>query len=518
MPLEVVLEVFRNLDPLDILRLSRTSKDLRRILLSSSSSRSVWQDALRNASCPPTPDDMSEPRFAALLFDSICNFCHRAPCPVIYWDIKVRLHDQCVPRALYTFDELTKLKNWSKDVEVMMGRLCVLGPDRVNCIPLYSDTASSARLQKTATRSFKVPEGIPTIDNQTASIGIYGTKRRWEESKLVSHYKRVESTKVCKEWYRNHQQAEIRRSMDLNQERRQAIKVKLTPLGWTNNEFADGAFRTHPVVIKSKSLSEEEWTLIEPVFAALLDEIKASQIKARQTRVYRQRFRALINAYQGHSLRIMQATNRRVIADSEFLVSNKAKPVLDLIFDTSTEEELLASDMQKLLPTGDQLLELSEQQFAQREMALRASLAKRTKRPIEQVIFKCTKCQTILWAPPVFSHLCLYNHRTDTQQVASDWQWPQYNPFPSQLRVPFCTVARFEYDSGRTALAKQMLDLCGVADFQDLAELNPLFECLNCSKGSTRVFYRWDKAILSHCWQKRRKVHTLSVSSSDDAT
>ncbi|KAK1219552.1 hypothetical protein PQX77_017741 [Marasmius sp. AFHP31] len=521
MPLEVVVEVFRSLDPLDILRLSRTSKDLRRVLLSSSS-RSVWQDALRNAGCPPTPDDMSEPRFAALLFDSICHFCHRAPCPCIYWDIKMRLHDQCVPRALYTFDELTQLKNWSKDVQAMMDRLCVLGPDRVNCIPFYHDTRYRKLLKGVSrNQSAYLPSTIKQLRLEYIELKDDPTSlAKWEESKLASYHKRVESNEVCKEWYRNHQRAEIRRNRELIQERRQAIKVKLTPLGWTDNEFADGAFGTHSLVIKTQSLSEEEWTLIEPAFPPLLDEIKASQFKARQTGVYRQRFSALINAYQDHSSRIMRATNRRIIACSEFLVSNEAKPVVDLIFDTSTEEKLLFSDMQELLPIGDQLSALSEQQFSQRETELRASLAKRTRRPIEQVIFKCKECNTILWAPHVFHHLCPYNHRTRTNAQQIDWKWPQYNPFTSShIQVaPLYAVGRFEYDSSRTALAKQMLDLCGVADLQNLAKLNPLFECLSCSKGVTRVFFRWNTAILNHCSQKKHKIHTLSVSSYNDAT
>ncbi|KAJ8092082.1 hypothetical protein PM082_024322 [Marasmius tenuissimus] len=468
MPLEVVLEVFRNLNPLDILRLSRTSKDLRRVLLSSSS-RSVWQDALRNAGCPPIPEDISEPRFAALLFDSICHFCHRAPCPVIYWDVKMRLHEQCVPRALYTFEELMQLKNWSKDVEAMMNSLCRLGPNHVNCIPHFSDTGYTKLLKGVSSRqNAYLPSTIKQLRLEYMELKDDPTLlAKWEESKLASYYKRVESVKVCDQWYRNHRQAEIQRNRDLSEERRQAIKHKLTPLGWTDNEFADGAFRFHPVVIKSKSLSEEEWTVIEPDLAPLLNEIKASQLRARCTMAYRQRFWTLTAAYRDHSLRVMQTTNRRVIACSEFLVSNKAKPVLNLIFDTSIEEGVLASDMQQLLPTSEQLLELSEQQFSQRETEMRASLAKRTQRPIEQVIFKCKDCHTILWAPLVYSesHPCS-NRRTNTQQV--DWKWPQYNPFTSQLRAPFYTVALFEYDSSRTALAKQMLDLCGVADSRPL--------------------------------------------------
>ncbi|KAK1219555.1 hypothetical protein PQX77_017744 [Marasmius sp. AFHP31] len=458
----------------------------------------------------------------------------------------MRLHDQCVPRAyvahytfeideltcdsLYTFDELTQLKNWSKDVQAMMDRLCVLGPDRVNCIPFYHDTRYRKLLKGVSrNQSAYLPSTIKQLRLEYIELKDDPTSlAKWEESKLASYHKRVESNEVCKEWYRNHQRAEIRRNMDLIQERRQAyvvptflsfamsitpsterIKVKLTPLGWTDNEFANGAFRTHPLVTKTKTLAEEEWTLIEPVFAPLFDEIKASQIKARHAEVYRQRFWTLISAYQDHSSRVMRATNRRVMACSEFLVSNEAKPVVDLIFDTSTEEKLLFSDMQKLLPIGDQLSALSEKQFSQRETELRASLAKRTRRPVEQVIFKCKECNTILSTPHVFHHLCSYSHRTRTNAQQVDWKWSQYNPFTSsQIQVaPFYAVARFEYDSGRTVLAKQMVDLCGVADLQDLAKLNPLFECLGCSKG-----------ILNHCWQKKHKIHTLSVSSYDDAT
>ncbi|KAJ8092083.1 hypothetical protein PM082_024323 [Marasmius tenuissimus] len=29
------------------------------------------------------------------------------------------------------------------------------------------------------------------------------------------------------------------------------------------------------------------------------------------------------------------------------------------------------------------------------------------------------------------------------------------------------------------------------------------------------MFYRWNTAILNHCWQKKHKVHTLSVSYDD---
>ena len=58
--------------PLDIIHLSRTSKPLRSLLMSKSS-RPIWTTALGNVfELPPCPTDMSEPLYAALVFDHHC--------------------------------------------------------------------------------------------------------------------------------------------------------------------------------------------------------------------------------------------------------------------------------------------------------------------------------------------------------------------------------------------------------------------------------------------------------------
>ncbi|SJL13368.1 uncharacterized protein ARMOST_16810 [Armillaria ostoyae] len=62
-PLDVLFEIFSNLEPLDLLRLSRTTKDLRALLLRRSSSF-VWKRARENVDgLPPLPEDLSEPNF-----------------------------------------------------------------------------------------------------------------------------------------------------------------------------------------------------------------------------------------------------------------------------------------------------------------------------------------------------------------------------------------------------------------------------------------------------------------------
>ncbi|KAG6820465.1 hypothetical protein H0H93_016760 [Arthromyces matolae] len=72
-PLDVLFEIFGQLDPLDVLNLSRTSKALRNILMSRSS-QFIWKRARAHIEgLPDCPTDMSEPAYANLVFSPFCN-------------------------------------------------------------------------------------------------------------------------------------------------------------------------------------------------------------------------------------------------------------------------------------------------------------------------------------------------------------------------------------------------------------------------------------------------------------
>lgn len=66
-------QIFQHLDPLDLLRLARTTKALRSILMSKISSLRVWQESLDRTGIPPKPDDLSEPAYANLAFSKHCH-------------------------------------------------------------------------------------------------------------------------------------------------------------------------------------------------------------------------------------------------------------------------------------------------------------------------------------------------------------------------------------------------------------------------------------------------------------
>ncbi|KIK57099.1 hypothetical protein GYMLUDRAFT_773837 [Collybiopsis luxurians FD-317 M1] len=72
-PLDVVFEIFCYLDPGDLLRLARTSKELRNLLMSKTSI-TIWHSSRENLpGLPPPSKDLNEPQYAQLLFYDRCD-------------------------------------------------------------------------------------------------------------------------------------------------------------------------------------------------------------------------------------------------------------------------------------------------------------------------------------------------------------------------------------------------------------------------------------------------------------
>lgn len=69
------LQIFSYLEPFDLLRMSRTTKDLRQLLMSKSTAF-VWERArLGMDGLPHMFDDLNEVQYANLLFDTHCHVC-----------------------------------------------------------------------------------------------------------------------------------------------------------------------------------------------------------------------------------------------------------------------------------------------------------------------------------------------------------------------------------------------------------------------------------------------------------
>ncbi|KAJ4476547.1 hypothetical protein C8R41DRAFT_773579 [Lentinula lateritia] len=93
-PLDVILEIFCYLEPRDLLRLARTSRDLRHILMSRTS-ESIWRATRENVEgLPPCPDDLNEPQYAHIFFEPFCHVCGRRV-EGILWSFRARYCKDC---------------------------------------------------------------------------------------------------------------------------------------------------------------------------------------------------------------------------------------------------------------------------------------------------------------------------------------------------------------------------------------------------------------------------------------
>ncbi|KAF9259059.1 hypothetical protein L218DRAFT_963925 [Marasmius fiardii PR-910] len=108
MPLDILFEIFGYLEPFDLLRLSRTNKDLRQILMSKSSIL-VWKSARMNVDLRDPIPSLSEPAFAHLLFDHHCHFCLTAVVQNILWDAITRCCRRCLEREFKDIGEITEI-------------------------------------------------------------------------------------------------------------------------------------------------------------------------------------------------------------------------------------------------------------------------------------------------------------------------------------------------------------------------------------------------------------------------
>ncbi|KAF8079347.1 hypothetical protein FPV67DRAFT_1572599 [Lyophyllum atratum] len=77
-PLDLIFEIFGHLHPIDIYHIAQTNKTLRKMVLAPNSA-SLWKTCfICHPSIPECPTDMSEPRWATLLFGpAICDECAR---------------------------------------------------------------------------------------------------------------------------------------------------------------------------------------------------------------------------------------------------------------------------------------------------------------------------------------------------------------------------------------------------------------------------------------------------------
>ncbi|KAJ7646973.1 hypothetical protein FB45DRAFT_891955 [Roridomyces roridus] len=254
LPLDVLFEIFRRLDPLTLLYLARTNKALRGFLLDRHNAN-IWRASLRAVeSAPPlAPGCMDDPAWCRLLFEEVCHVClepleHDYQSDPIWWEFAARWCTDCSGRQTVKqiparLSATHKTPIFAKGVFPAING-AYLRKDVKDFTEKYCD-------DKSTTASESASEA-KTIKAGKAKL----LRERRAQTKAINEY-----STIGKLWMGRIVQARIKEIKELKAVRYANVQTKLREAGWPDYivSWARPFLEAHPLVTIPQALSDEEW-------------------------------------------------------------------------------------------------------------------------------------------------------------------------------------------------------------------------------------------------------------------
>ncbi|THU96350.1 hypothetical protein K435DRAFT_892881 [Dendrothele bispora CBS 962.96] len=509
-PLELKFEVFRHLEPLDVLRLARTSKSLRAILMSRSSS-DIWRAARSNVEgLPPLPHDLNEPQYANLAFDPHCHNC-MTRCETIIWGCRMRCCKKCLPKVFCDYDELRARFLWSSHFQDMLWWACPQldfdlegikspwgsGPAWIGVIPSATEKIA-LQLEKLSPEEYK-----DWIDAQKVL------------SEVITEFQHVEA---CIKWRRSKTEERSKQLATIRSRRKETIIQRLNDLGWGETvkellESHDDPFSSHRLVNQAKDLTDRVsmwtgWRNIEGPLVEFLAERRANFQAEKRLDTLRYRCTILRHMYKARS--DCTDPNFPMPSIGHAMMSWRVfDNIWKIPFDQESIEAEVQECFQKLTPLISEWhshVKRSLLEIVQRELP-------HTRLPdlaLAKTVFECNSCGEYLWYADAFVHKCLITigpqdqAREEARRLEFLDLGLPYDPYEEfDLGIWRVDVLRYSHEASRKAI--MTMEVCGLdietTTVDDLHILNPIMECLTCADddddaGRTRTFLRWEHVIL----------------------
>ncbi|KAL1727688.1 hypothetical protein EV714DRAFT_216738 [Schizophyllum commune] len=353
LPLELVLEILGYLDATSLLRLSRTTRTLRKFLLNRSSFK-IWKKSWANMdpALPPPPRGVSVPSFVALATDEFCQFCGQLPekSALIVWGSRERYCEQCGNDRRCLVSE-KDIRDFHAIKQIF--RLCGHSYQPVDLLPSVVRLAlvSSYHNQTVRLYSRASYDNLANrFENETAQKS-KDFKKQWV-SKWEERYKKTQRhIAFCEMWEQEHQKRREEEKRRICRERIDEILRRLGDLGWAD-EVQKTATRRHldghELVAKTQPLTDEEWESIRAPLLKLLPELRDKRLAQERHIALRERYGTLRQVYEDR-IRGKSQLERCFMPGAGDLAD--LKEVTDMIEGTPVDQKLTKADLNSVIDT-----------------------------------------------------------------------------------------------------------------------------------------------------------------------
>ncbi|KAK0463740.1 uncharacterized protein EV420DRAFT_1519856 [Desarmillaria tabescens] len=488
MPIDILFEVFSHLDALDIMRLSRTTKALRRLLMHRSAI-SIWKAALSRDTLPPLPVDLNEPQYVNLAFSEHCHNCLASGKHIILWTFRTRLCPNCLTKD---FVYSNVLGQFGPSIPLQHLRISpdILRNDRTDFT--YILNREEVRALAGDPELAEAPLGF------LAPLGAgFG-----QVHEVVQQ--RIDSNEPTRQFAEQCRKAEALRAERIRlaeeaarAERTQKIFERLYDLGY-KDEVAyledDGKILSNHTLLRThKELTERSWGAMLPTLLNLLEDARGKVLKKKRKTIYKTRLNIVSNLVKAHA-----AENPDKITPSaaDICVIPKIKAILENNDVEIYEKEEDFSDLKAELPKISREWRRSKGMYS-------LSLMPGNKHDISRLslattFFKCHQCTEPISYPRVLAHKCMtalrHGYRNRSDDLVLLCKGLQAEPWNFDRNGVEC----YELAGG---CAVDVVRASGLraekATVEDMERADVWLECMNCrapERGS--VVFQWRQAIL----------------------
>ncbi|KAI0338123.1 hypothetical protein BDW22DRAFT_1363238 [Trametopsis cervina] len=267
MPMDIFLEVMAFLHPLDLLHLSRVSRSFRKILLHRSS-RLMWVAARRNANNPPDPPShLSEPKYAALVFEHSCMACGVPRAGKVDYAMSVRFCGPC----------------WKENVST--GNVLMRNPStpRSVAMTLFSLLPTHIRIYAAPARSQFYISEFDAVAGHYKALSEEERESFVKDREALVETMSEHATAVLK-WEDKMREDRQLEAVEISKNREQSIEAKLEALGYHRSQWPRSDSQWKSLVHQPRELTPRIWKQILPKLEAAIKSEIARQSQQELTR------------------------------------------------------------------------------------------------------------------------------------------------------------------------------------------------------------------------------------------